>query len=67
MKPQKIANLDQRLDDWNEQRRTWLQQELPMVLIIGIIVCSGLMYLVSFKESSLQSSWFLWVRFLALV
>lgn len=60
MKPQKIQNLEQRLDTWNEQRRNWLRQELPTVLIIGIIVCCGMMYLVSFMEPSLHSSWHLW-------
>lgn len=60
MKPQKIQNLEQRLDTWNEQRRNWLRQELPTVLIIGIIVCCGMMYLVSFMEPSLHSSWLLW-------
>ncbi|MDA0152301.1 hypothetical protein OH460_08305 [Vibrio sp. Makdt] len=60
MKPQKIENLEQRLNKWHEQRRIWLLQELPMILIIGIIVCSGFMYLGSFTEPSLESSWFLW-------
>ncbi|MEZ9042906.1 MULTISPECIES: hypothetical protein [unclassified Vibrio] len=31
-----------------------------MILIIGIIVCSGFMYLGSFTVSSLESSWLLW-------
>ncbi len=60
MQPQKIANLEQRLDGWQEQRRDWLCQELPMVLIVGIIVCCGMMYLVSLKEPSLKPSWLLW-------
>lgn len=60
MKPQKIANLDQRLAKWNEERRDWFFQKLPMVLIIGIIVCCGMTYLVSLKEPSLKSTWFLW-------
>lgn len=60
MRPQRIENLEQRLEEWNKEKRVWFCEELPMVLIIGIFACSGMMYLVSFKEPCVGLSWLLW-------
>ncbi len=60
MIPQKIANLEQRLEIWQQERANWLCQQIPLVLVISVSVCSGLMYLGSFSEPGLKSSWLLW-------
>ena len=60
MKPEKIANLEQRLKRWHQERAKWLYQEAPITLLIGVMVCSVLMYIGSFSEPSLKSTWFFW-------
>lgn len=56
----KIANLEQRLERWRQERAKFLYQEVPLILFIGVMVCSALMYIGSFTNPSLKSSWFIW-------
>jgi hypothetical protein len=66
MKPQKISNLAQRLTRWEYERIDWLYKEVPTILLIGVIVCCGLMYFLSFFDPQLKSNWFFWGVFFSL-